>query len=183
MGSGGFGRYELCACVDDAGEFDGAAGLRVDSAGPGDSTDKRRCGEELAGPAVEHIEEAVLVCLQDDFPGTAVQFQIGLDQRLRRVVIEAIAGSRLVVPREFAGTGVDGDDGGTVEIVALTAKRSYQGFALPVPNIKDRALDRTPSLPRRQARACLPPFPYQRGLAAASIALDSNRFDGSPGTV
>ncbi len=66
------GRQELRVCIGYAGEFDRATGLRVDSVGPGDPCNERRGGEELAGLAVEHVEEAVFVRLKDDFARVAV---------------------------------------------------------------------------------------------------------------
>jgi len=65
----GSGDMSFRACVDDAGEFDGAAGLRVDSAGPGDSTDKRPAERNSPGPAVEHVEEPFLFACRMTFRG------------------------------------------------------------------------------------------------------------------
>jgi hypothetical protein len=87
------GRQQLRVCIGYAREFEGAAGLRLDSAGPRDPCNERRGGEELAGLTVKHVEEAVLVRLKHDPARLTFERQIGLDERLRGVVIEGSVAS------------------------------------------------------------------------------------------
>ena len=61
----GRNRDGVCAVVR-FGIDDGPAGLRIDALGPSDLRE-RLAGDELAGDAVDHVEEAVLVGLHDDF--------------------------------------------------------------------------------------------------------------------
>ena len=57
-------REKLRAAIRDSGEFDPTSGLGVDPARPRNPADERGRGQELAGPSVEDIEEAVLVGLE-----------------------------------------------------------------------------------------------------------------------
>ncbi len=48
----------------------------VDLTGPSDAVNKRLCGNKLAGLAIEHVKEAVLRRLHDDFARGSVDLQI-----------------------------------------------------------------------------------------------------------
>src|SRR5215471_1884214 len=105
MRSGRIGRKELRVGVAYTGKFDWTPGFGVHPAGPSDAAYESCCGKELAGLAVEHVEEAVLVCLKQRFAHPAADHQISLQERLGRVVIEAVARSCLKIPGEFACAG------------------------------------------------------------------------------
>src|SRR5271155_1205782 len=64
--TGGWGdKYGLPAIVS-ARRFVRTPGFRIDTCGPGNAIDERFCGDELAGLAIEHIEETVLRGLHYD---------------------------------------------------------------------------------------------------------------------
>src|SRR5215471_17798637 len=80
--------------------------------------DERRARQELAVRAVEHVEHAIAVRPHHDFAWTAVQCDVGENRNLRRIPVEFVVRRELVMPFELAGVGIDGDDGGAVEIVS-----------------------------------------------------------------
>src|SRR4029079_10786998 len=73
---------------------------------------------ELTGRAVEHIEHAIAVRPHHYFAGAAVQFDVGENGNLGRIPIEFVVRRELVMPFELAGVGIDGDDGGAIEVVS-----------------------------------------------------------------
>src|ERR1041384_2531375 len=68
-------QYGLPAIVS-ARRFLWSPGFRIDTGGPSDAIDERFCGDELAGLAIEHVEEPVLRSLHDDLARTAADRQI-----------------------------------------------------------------------------------------------------------
>src|SRR5262245_25229366 len=99
-----------------------ASGLRVDAVGPVDR-DELVGGQQLAGRAFKHIEEAVAARLHDDLARRAGDRQIGLDQLIDPVVVVRIIRSHLVMPDHFAGLGPNSDDRIRVEVVAFPVDR------------------------------------------------------------
>src|SRR5262249_26947947 len=75
----------------------------------------------LAGRAVERVVEAVAVGEHDDFPGPAVDRDVGQHWHLRRVPVVDVVRRELEVPADLAGVCVDRDQGAAVKVVALPA--------------------------------------------------------------
>ena len=71
-------------------------------------------GDELAVRAIDHEEEAVLGCVQDDLARLAADLQVGEDHRLRRGEVPVVARRLLVVPDVLAGVGIERNDRGEV---------------------------------------------------------------------
>jgi hypothetical protein len=95
---------------------DRAARLRVETAGPGHLRERRR-RDELAGHAIDHVEERVLVGLHDHLAGAAADRQIRQHQVLHAVEVPGVARHHLEVPFQLARVHVHGEDGAHVEIV------------------------------------------------------------------
>ena len=95
---------------------DRPSGFRIDTFRPGDLR-KRLCGDERARDAVEHVVEAVLVGLHDDFARPAVDREIGEHQSLNAVEVPGIAGSVLVIPLQLTGIGFDREDRADIKVV------------------------------------------------------------------
>src|SRR5439155_18626296 len=72
---------------------------------------------ELTGGAVEYVEHATAVRPQHHFAGAAVEFDVGENGNLGRIPIEFVVRRELVMPFELSRVGIDGDDGGAVEVV------------------------------------------------------------------
>jgi len=117
------------------GAFDGRADLRAfggrllpgiehgtavgaDLACPGELLDKRFCSEKLAGGAVEHIEEAVAVGVEQEPARLALPVDIHEHGRLLRVPVPEVVRGVLVVPLQPAAPGVERHDRVGVEVVA-----------------------------------------------------------------
>ena len=95
---------------------EGAAGLLVQSFGPGDLRE-RLAGDELAGDAVDHVVEPVLVGLHQHLALLAPDGHVGQQQLLDAVVIPGIAGHHLEIPFQLAGIGLHGENRSQVEIL------------------------------------------------------------------
>ena len=117
--------------------------------------------DELAVGAIDDEEEAVLRRMQDDLARRAVDREVGQDHRLGGRVVPVVAGCFLVVPQEFAGIGVQRDEGGEIEIVA--AGRAAQ-VAVPRRAVAGADIDGVElgiigdAVPRRAAAAVHPVF-------------------------
>ena len=89
--------------------------------------------------AVDHVEVAILVGLHDDLAIAVVDSNVRKHQVLNGVVVPLVAGRALVVPLQLTGVGVDGEDGGDVEIVemrrvlSLCGRPEARAAPLPVP--------------------------------------------------
>ena len=135
--------------------------------------------------AVEDVEEAVLVRLHDDLARLPVDGEIGEHQLLHGVEVPLLAGCGLVVPHVCAGVGVERDDRGQEQVVALArgavVARPFDAVAdAEVDEIQIRVVgDR---VPRRAAAAELPPLAAP-GLRGHLHGLVLERLRGSPGTV
>ncbi|MNM94739.1 hypothetical protein D3C81_1071560 [compost metagenome] len=93
-------------------------GLHVDAFGPVHRHDVLR-RQQLAGSTVQHIEEAVFRRLHQHFARFAVNGQLGQDHVLGGGEVPGVAWRGLVVPGVFAGVGIDRDDRGKEQVVAL----------------------------------------------------------------
>jgi hypothetical protein len=83
--------------------------------------------EQLAGLAIEHVEEAVLRRLHDHRAALAADLEVGQHQLLHRIEVPAVARRGLVVPGHASGIGIEGDDRGgeqTVELAGPSWRRS-----------------------------------------------------------
>src|SRR5262249_31532684 len=94
----------------------GTAGFRIDSCRPA-YLRHLGCRYELTVRTIDHVEVTVLVRLHDDLAVAIVDSNIREHQMLNGVVVPFIAGRALIVPLQLTGVGIDGDDGGDVEIV------------------------------------------------------------------
>ena len=75
-------------------------------------------GDRLAGFAIEHEDHALLAGLYQYRRGAAFTVWQIVQQRLRRQVeVPQVVVCGLIVPADFTGCSVNGDDGGTVFIV------------------------------------------------------------------
>ncbi len=124
-------------------------------------------GEQFAGLAIEHIEEAVLRGLHDHRPAGAVQGQVGENQFLHRVVVPAVARRGLVVPGHAAGGRVQGHDGRGEETVEFRRSQLAQIIRRRVGRAEVDEIQRRivgKSVPRRSA-------PMQIGFAMGIPSL------------
>ena len=135
--SGDERRTGLLIFVKGGGIEDGAACFQINGTGPGDGG-VRLCGKQLAGGAVEDVEETVLGSVKQNFSRGVVDREVGKDDGLVGIVIPCVAGSLLIMPDVFAGVGFERDDRADEEIVA--ASRAASG---PVPRsaIADTEVD------------------------------------------
>ena len=142
-----------------SGRDDRATG-RVDPGGPvqrGEGPGR----DQLPGFPVDHIEEGVLVGLHQDMPGSALDRQIGQHDRLRRVVVPAVARRGLIVPDLLTGTGPERHDRRGVEIVPGRRPAEFRiprrGIAgADVHQIERGIVD--DRIPRTSAAPALPPL-------------------------
>ncbi|MFO1265419.1 MAG: hypothetical protein U1F67_00610, partial [Rubrivivax sp.] len=105
------------AVVVGGGVGDRPAGLRVDPLRPVDEGEVLR-RQQLAGGAVEDVEEPVLRRLHQHLAHAPADLEVGEDHLHRRRVVPALARHLLVVPGERTVLDVHRDDRGEKEIVA-----------------------------------------------------------------
>ena len=74
--------------------------------------------QQLAGLAVEHVEEAVAVGDHDHFPRAALPVDVRLHRHVVRVPVVGVVRRELIVPAQPAGVGVERDEGIRVEVVS-----------------------------------------------------------------
>ena len=96
------------------------AGFFVQTPRPGDLRE-RLAGDELAGDAIDHVIESVLVRLHDHFARLALDGDVGQHQLLNAVEVPFIAWDHLEVPCEFAGVGIHRKDRSGVQIFFIFA--------------------------------------------------------------
>src|SRR2546430_2339395 len=92
----------------------------VNSGSPG-LVDEWSSGEMLAVGAIKQEIKSVAAGLREEFARFAFEFGVEENGRLHGVPIVNIVRRRLEMPDEFAGVGIERDDGAGVEIVAGTA--------------------------------------------------------------
>src|SRR5947209_2134117 len=125
--------HELCVHVSHAREFEWATAVGVDPARPTDPADKRCGGQELSGLAIEHVKEAILICLEKDFSRPAIYCKVSLDERLRCIVIEAVAGRSLEIPSESPVLALTASMQAVYRLSPSPRRARYHVEALPVP--------------------------------------------------
>ena len=123
------GRPPVRAAGDGGGDH-GALGRRlhsrhqdgpsvlVESLGPG-LPGIGRAEQELAGLAVEHVEERVAVREEHQLALLAAERRVGQHRDLRRIPVVDVVRRELEVPLQLAGVGVEGHHRVGVEVVAL----------------------------------------------------------------
>ena len=154
----------------------------VDARRPGDG-DVGLGGDQLAGRAVEHVEEAVLRRLHQHLALRASDLEIGEHDRLHRGVVPVLARRGLVVPGEAAGVGTDREDRRQVQVVAAAgaARDAAPGRAVAgadVEQVELRVVGHR--VPRRSAAADLPPLagPGLRGGLHLGVLERQRRIAG-----
>ena len=96
--------------------LDGTAGLRVHVRRPVDPDIGLR-GQQGTVGAVQHVEETVFRCLEQDLADGAVDLEVGQDHVLGGRVVPGLTRSRLVMPDVLASVGVERHDGRQVQVV------------------------------------------------------------------
>ena len=111
--------------------------------------------EQLAGHAVEHVEEAVLRRLHQHLARLAVDRQVREHDVLRGGVVPVVAGRGLVVPDVVAGVGVQRDDRRQVQVVAAARAADVARSTASRCRCRRRA-GRAPGRRRSRPRPCRP---------------------------
>jgi hypothetical protein len=101
---------------------DRSTGFLVDSVRPVD-LHERVGRDELAGRALDHVQEPVAVRMHDNLARGSVGGDLGQDPLVDAVVVERIAGRHLEAPNHLAGLGLHGEDRIGVEVVAFAIER------------------------------------------------------------
>src|SRR5215472_16823207 len=100
-----------------ADSLDGAPGLRVDSIGPGHGGIRLR-GNQLAGGAVEDVEESVLRRVKENFSRDVPDDEVSENNLRGGIEVPDVPGSFLIMPDVHARVGLERDDRAGVKIVA-----------------------------------------------------------------
>ncbi len=79
------------------------------------------CKEKFSVGAIEHVEEAVAIGVEEKFARFTVEIDVEKDGDFGGVPIVEIEWSELEIPLEFAGVRIEGEDGIGIEIVAFAA--------------------------------------------------------------
>ena len=164
-----------------AGNLHGPSGLQVDVRRPV-HRHIRIGGQQLAGGAIQHVEEPVLRRLHDHLARATADREVGQHHRLHRGVVPGVARHRLVMPDQLAVVGIDGQDRRQVQVVATTwaadlsvPRRSVAGADVEQVDlgvVDDR-------VPHRAAAAVLPPviaLPGWQGLVERLVFLRLRRI-------
>ena len=92
--------------------------LRRQAGRPGDVLDVLACREELAGRAIEHVEEAVAVGLHQQLARLPLPVDVDERRRFLRVVVPDIVRRELEVPLQLSRLRIEREDRIGVEVVA-----------------------------------------------------------------
>ena len=140
--------------------------------------------EQLAGGAIEHVEESVLRRLHDHLALPAGPVQVRQHHRLHRRVVPGIGRRRLVMPHQLAVVGIDGEDRAQVQVVAAAGaaqvavpRRAVAGA--DVKQIQLRVVD--DRIPHRAAAADLEPLgavPRRQRFLERLVLLRLRRIAG-----
>ena len=125
--------------------------LHVDALGPG-HLDVGIGGNELPGRALDDIEDAAAIGLDDHLLGRTVDRDVGQHQRVDAVIVERVVRRGLIVPGPFAGLGMEGDHRVGEQIVARPYQRISTAPDCRCPRTRDRARDRRSRSARRRCR-------------------------------
>jgi len=135
------------------------ARLGIEPRSPGNTADEGSAGNELPGFAVENIKETVLVRLHDHFAHAPADAEVRLHQRLRRIEVPVISGSRLEIPGQFAVAGMHRENRRRIQTVASAAQGAIPRGRVArskIQQVQGRVVD--DALPGRSAAAGSPPF-------------------------
>ena len=92
-----------------------------------------RAEQHLSIRAIEHVEEAVAIRLQQQLARLALEHRVDEHRRLLRVPVPQIVRRELIVPAQLSGFRVEREDRIRVEVVALAARcRRCPGYGFPV---------------------------------------------------
>ncbi len=89
--------------------------------------------KEFAARTIEYVKEAVAVELHHDLARKAVNGQFRKDQLPHRIVVIGVVRRELVVPRDLAGFGPQGQHRGGVKVVARPVFRRKRGGIADAP--------------------------------------------------
>src|SRR5207245_5126789 len=128
--------------------------------------------DQLAGLAVQDVEESVAVGLEQRRDLLTVDLDVGQHVFVDAVVVPGVVRRRLVVPRELAGVRVDGPGAGREEVreVAVAGAVRAPHGGIPWARIAGAVVDEVergivgPDRPRRGA-AVLPRVALSRVVA------------------
>src|SRR5260221_5299922 len=101
----------------------------VDARSPG-LVDERSSGEMFAVRAIEQEIKTVAAGLREKFARFAFELGVEKNGRLHGVPIVNVVRRRLEMPDEFAGVGIERDDGAGVKIVAGAAFACEDGIRI-----------------------------------------------------
>ena len=162
--------------------LDRAARLRIDAGRPRHGGERLR-RDELAGRAIDHVEEAVLRRLHQHLAHRAVDAQIGQHDRLRARVVPVVGGRLLEVPDVFTGGRANREDRAQIQVVSAagTAQFARPGRAVAgadVEEIEGGVVGH--AVPWRAATAVFPPgaVPGRGGLAHRVVFERQARIAG-----
>ena len=113
------------ACQSAVGGDARPPGLHVDAGCPVD-VGEIPGREQLAGDPVEHVKKAVLVRLKQHGVALARHLQFGEDHLLHSIEVPAVVRRGLVVPRQAAAVGMEGNDGRRVQAVEFAGPELAQ---------------------------------------------------------
>src|SRR5882724_3402312 len=91
---------------------------------------ERSSGEMLAVGAIEQEIKSVAAGLREEFARLAFEFGVEKNGRLHGIPIVNVVRRRLEMPDEFAGVGIERDDGAGVKIVAGAAFTCEDGIGI-----------------------------------------------------
>ena len=97
------------------------AAVGIDTARPRQLLHERTAQEHLSVRAIEHVEEAVAVGLQQQFARRALERRVYQQQRLLRIPVPQIMRRELKVPAKLARLRVERDNRVRIQIVSLTS--------------------------------------------------------------
>lgn len=118
--------------------FNGTSGDLVDPSGP-DRFGEWLGGQELAGSAVEYVEETVLWRLHEHFACCSSDRKVCQNDGLGGGEVPTVAGRDLVVPDVGSGVGAKSDDRGEIQVVAAagTAEIAVPGRAVSRADVEE----------------------------------------------
>ena len=115
----------------------------VEARRPGDLLHVRRSLQILAGDAIEHVEEAVAVGLQQELARLPLPLRVHQHERLLRVVVVHVVRRELEVPLALPGLGVERHHRIRVEVVAQPFVANHVGTGIahrPVEDAESRVV-------------------------------------------
>src|SRR5438309_9985571 len=112
-----------------------AAGPEIDVRGPVDLDVRVRC-DRLAVGAIQHVEEAVLMGVDEHLAHLAVDAEFGEQAFGGRVEVEAVVRHGLVIPDHFTGLGPERESTGGIQTIGAVAKGGVVRLGIPGADIQ-----------------------------------------------